>query len=155
MTINIPNYKNLTLKHLVLDYNGTIAKDGILIKSIEPLLYALSRHYEVHVITADTFGTVKTQLEAFEVTIKVLETDNHTQEKEAYINTLKSEHCVAMGNGSNDTDMLKTSALGIAIVGDEGCSTKTMMSSDIVCNSIVDALELLLNPKRLVATLRR
>ena len=155
MTINIPNYKNLTLKHLVLDYNGTIAKDGILIKSIEPLLYALSRHYEIHVITADTFGTVKAQLETFEISIKVLETDDHTQEKAAFIKTLNSKHCISMGNGNNDTQMLKTSALGIAIVGDEGCSTKTMLSSDIVCNSIVDALELLLNPKRLVATLRR
>jgi P-type E1-E2 ATPase len=155
MTINIPNYKNLTLKHLILDYNGTIAKDGILIKSIEPLLYALSRHYKVHVITADTFGTVKTQLETFDISIKVLETDNHTQEKAHYIKTLKGEHCISMGNGNNDTEMLKTSAIGIAIVGNEGCSTKTMMSSDIVCNCILDALELLLNPKRLVATLRR
>jgi soluble P-type ATPase len=29
------------------------------------------------------------------------------------------------------------------------------LSSDIVCNSITDALELLLNEKRLIATLRR
>ena len=155
MIIDIPYHKTLTLKHLVLDYNGTIAKDGVLIKAIEPLLYSLSAHYKVHVITSDTFGTVKAQLEAFDIMIKVLESDNHTAEKALYIGTLESEHCVAMGNGNNDRDMLRIAALGIAVIGEEGCNTQTMMSSDIVCHSIVDALELLLNPKRLVATLRR
>lgn len=29
MRIEIPGYKTMDLKYLILDYNGTIAKDGI------------------------------------------------------------------------------------------------------------------------------
>ena len=155
MTIDIPHHKNLTLKHVVLDYNGTIAKDGVLIKEIEPLLFALDQHYRVHVITSDTFGTVKAQLAGFNVLVKVLQSNNHTDEKSLYLDQLDADSCVAIGNGSNDMAMLQNAALGIALIGDEGSSTQTMLASDIVCTSIVDALELLLHPKRLVATLRR
>ena len=34
MKIEIPGYKELDLKYLVLDYNGTIARDGIIPESI-------------------------------------------------------------------------------------------------------------------------
>jgi soluble P-type ATPase len=40
-------------------------------------------------------------------------------------------------------------------MGDEGCAKETLLSSDIVCKNIVSAMELLLKPKRLIATLRR
>ena len=153
--ITIPHYKRLQLRHVVLDYNGTIAKDGQLKSEAASRLGALSERYKVHVITSDTFGTVKKQLEDFDVTVKVLSSGNHTLEKAAYVNELDSTFCVCVGNGNNDAEMLKCAVLGIALVGDEGCCTHTMMSSDIVCNKIEDALELLLNEKRLIATLRR
>ena len=153
--ITIPHYETLQLRHVVLDYNGTIAKDGQLKAEAGSLLGALSETYKVHVITSDTFGTVKKQLEDFNVTIKVLSSDNHTLEKAAYVNALDSTFCATVGNGNNDAEMIKCAALGIALVGDEGCCTRTLMSSDIVCNKIEDALELLLNEKRLIATLRK
>ncbi len=155
MTIKIPYYKTLELKHLVLDYNGTLAKDGILIKEASPLLYALGEHYTIHVITSDTFGTVKAQLEALDITLKVLHSDDHTKEKSDFIHSLGATHCIAIGNGSNDRLMLQNAALGIALIGNEGCSTRTVTSSDIICTSIKDALELTLNPKRMIATLRQ
>ena len=155
MTIKIPHYRTLELKHLVLDYNGTLAKDGILINESSPLLHTLSEHYTVHVITSDTFGTVQAQLKDYDITVKVLQSDNHTEEKSDYIQTLGSAHSVAVGNGSNDKLMLEKAALGIALIGNEGCSTHTLTSSDIVCTSINDALELTLSPKRMIATLRQ
>ena len=51
--------------------------------------------------------------------------------------------------------MLQNAVLGIALIGNEGCSSNTLASSDIVCTSITDALELTLSPKRLIATLRQ
>jgi soluble P-type ATPase len=50
--------------------------------------------------------------------------------------------------------MLETAALGIAVVLAEGTATATLNSADVVCVGIVPALELLLNPLRLTATLR-
>jgi len=153
--IEIPYYKTLTLEHVVLDYNGTIAKDGVLKVEVKSLLSELCKNYVVHVITADTFGSVKSQMENFSVIVKVLQTDNHTAEKAAYIDGLGKENCVAVGNGNNDSMMLYNATLGIAIIGDEGCATSTLLQSDISCVKIADALELLLNEKRLIATLRK
>ena len=155
MTIDIPHYRTLELKHLVLDYNGTLAKDGILIKEASPLLHALAEHYTIHVITSDTFGTVQAQLKGLDITVKVLQSDDHTGEKSDYIRMLGAAQCIAVGNGNNDRLMLQNAALGIALVGNEGCSTRTLTSSDVVCTGINDALELALNPKRMIATLRQ
>ena len=155
VNITVPHHKRLVLRDVVLDYNGTLAKDGELIERVDALLIALAERYRVHVITSDTFGSVKKQLAGFDVTVKVLESDDHTAEKAGYIDTLGCVHCAAVGNGNNDVAMLKTALLGIALIGDEGCSTKTLLESDIVCSDITDALGLLLNEKRLIATLRQ
>ena len=153
--IEIPNYKTIELEHIVLDYNGTIAKDGQLKEAVKALLPKLCERYTVHVITADTFGSVKAELQGFEVTVTVLTTNEHTQEKASYIEQLGKAKSVAIGNGNNDSEMLKNAILGIAVVGDEGCATATLLQSDISTTSIEDALMLLLHEKRLVATLRR
>ncbi|UFS62558.1 HAD family hydrolase [Sulfurimonas sp. HSL-3221] len=153
--IDIPHYATLRLRHVVLDYNGTLALDGALTPEAAALLGALCARYDVHVITSDTFGTVAKALAAFDVTVKVLQSSDHTGEKAAYIWELGAPHCAAVGNGGNDAQMLKAAGLGIALVGDEGCATATLMASDIVCKQIGEALGLLLNEKRLIATLRR
>ena len=154
MIIDIPNYKTLTLTDIVLDYNGTIAKDGELIDIIKPILKQLTSMYNVHIITADTFGSVAEQMKSFDLTIKVLETKHHTQEKQDYIKSIGSQNCVSVGNGNNDELMIEEAEIGIALLGDEGCSAKTLQKSNIVCKSIQSALELFLNTKRLIATLR-
>ena len=155
MTIDIPHFKRLELTHLVLDYNGTIAVDGELLPSLQRLLPKLCEAYQVHVITADTFGSVQQQLRDYPVTVKILTGEDHTQEKADYLVTLGAVHTVAIGNGNNDAAMLEKAALGIALIGKEGCATATLMQSDLACNTIEDALQLLLTPKRLIATLRR
>ncbi|DAB29956.1 MAG TPA: haloacid dehalogenase [Sulfurimonas sp. UBA12504] len=153
--ISIPNFKELRLSHVILDYNGTLAKDGLWKTQAKESLKKLSQEFIVHVITADTFGSVQTQLEEFDITIKVLNSNNHTQEKATYIQKLGAHSCLAIGNGNNDALMLQEAAISIALLGDEGCATKALMNSDIICKDITDALELLLNEKRLIATLRQ
>jgi len=152
--IIIPNYKTLVVTNIVLDYNGTIAKDGLLKEEVKPLLEKLTKEYKVYVITADTFGSVATQLKDYDVSVKILNSDNHTLEKATFVKSLTAENTVAIGNGNNDAMMLQTSLIGIAILGDEGCSSQTLLKSDITCKSIQNALELFLNTKRLIATLR-
>ena len=152
--IIIPNYKTLVVTNIVLDYNGTIAKDGLLKEEIKTILKQLCQKYKVHVITADTFGSVQTQLKGYDLSVKILNTDNHTLEKAEFVKSLNAVNTVAIGNGNNDALMLQNAVLGVAILGDEGCSSKTLLRSDITCKSIKDALELFLNTKRLIATLR-
>lgn len=42
----------------------------------------------------------------------------------------------------------------IAIVGGEGCAADALAAADVVCTDVHDAIDLLLTPMRLVATLR-
>jgi len=154
-TITVPGYGALTLRHIVLDYNGTLAKDGEPLAEALALLPELCERYRVHVITSDTFGTVEKALAAYDVTVTVLRSSDHTAEKAHYVDALGTAVCAAVGNGNNDAKMLEAAALGIALIGDEGCATRTLLASDIVCKQISEALELFLNAKRLVATLRR
>ena len=67
---------------------------------------------------------------------------------------LGPENVVAIGNGANDALMLKEAALGIAVIGEEGCSAALMKEADLVVTDIMNALGLVAHPERLVATLR-
>jgi soluble P-type ATPase len=50
--------------------------------------------------------------------------------------------------------MLRASRLGIAILGPEGAAGPTLGVADVVCRSITDALDLLLDRRTLVSTIR-
>lgn len=153
--IEIANFKTVKITDIVCDFNGTIAKDGVVLPEIKGLFEQLSKKYTLHVITADTFGSVHAQLKEYNTNIKVLSSDNHTKEKAQYVSTLGADNCIALGNGNNDKEMLHLAAIGISILGDEGCAKDALLSSDLTCKHITEAFDLLLHTKRLVATLRR
>jgi P-type E1-E2 ATPase len=152
--IDIPGNKILQLEYLVLDYNGTIAFDGALIDGVKKCLTELSQMLTVHVITADTFGSVKKALEDIDCKLAVIPLDRQDVAKLEYVKNLGREQTVSMGNGKNDCLMLKTSALGVAVIQGEGAAFETIASADVVCTDILSALSLLTNPLRLTATLR-
>ena len=109
----------------------------------------------VHVITADTFGKAKESLSQINCNLIILEPGSQDKAKEAYVLALGKESLIAIGNGLNDMLMLEQAALGIMLIQKEGAATNLLGVSDILCNSIHDALELLLNPLRIIATLRK
>jgi len=152
--IDVPGDKILQLEHLVLDYNGTIAFDGALIDGVKECLAELSKMLTIHVITADTFGSVKKALEDIDCKLAVIPLDHQDVTKLEYVKTLGCEQTVSMGNGKNDCLMLKASALGVAVIQGEGAAFETIASADVVCTDIRSALSLLSNPLRLIATLR-
>jgi len=152
--ISIPDYGELDLKNLVMDYNGTLALDGMLIEGVRETLTELSKSISLHVLTADTFGKAKSGLKGIDCTLSILADEDQQSGKLAYVQSLGAENTVSIGNGRNDQLMLKASALGIAVILEEGASAQTLLAADIVCTSIVSALKLLSNPLRVVATLR-
>lgn len=152
--IVIPGHKSLRLEHLVLDYNGTLARDGKLIVGVKGLLAVLAEKLKIHVLTAGTFGDPRSELDGVRCAVLTLpERDQHKGKRE-YVKDLGFERTVCIGNGRNDRLMLKEAALGIAVVQEEGAATDAVGAADVVCGNIVSALDLLLNSKRLVATLR-
>lgn len=152
--INIPGITKLHAEHLVLDYNGTVAEDGKLIIGVAEILNRISDNLEVHVITADTFGKAAEELEDVKCTLYIIGKGDQQKQKLDFIESLGAEKVISIGNGFNDVLMLKESSLGIAVIQKEGTSAKTLGAADIVVTSITDALELILNPLRIAATLR-
>ena len=142
------------MSHLILDYNGTLAADGSLLPGVAERLEILAKHLEIHIVTADTFGSVRNQVAHLPVQLAVIPPEKQAQAKAAYLEKLGPANSVAIGNGRNDALMLKEAALGIAVMQTEGAATAALLAAEVVTSEIVDALDLLLHPDRLKATLR-
>jgi soluble P-type ATPase len=117
-------------------------------------LEILAKHLEIHIVTADTFGSVRTQVARLPVELAVIPPEKQAQAKAAYMENLGPANAVAIGNGRNDALMLQQAALGIAVMQTEGAAIQALLAADVVTPGIVDALDLLLQPDRLKATLR-
>lgn len=153
LTVSIPGREELHLSHLILDYNGTIALDGEIIDAIRPRLEELARALKIYVITADTHGTAREKCAELPVKVLTFPTEQ--------VGRIKAEEAVALrggvaciGNGYNDIQMSDVCGLSICVIGREGCCGALLSHADVVVTSIEDALDLLLKPHRLRATLR-
>lgn len=153
--IDIPGKGVYRFEHLVLDLNGTISLDGAVIEGVSERLELLRRLVDIVIVTADTRGKAQELGEDLRVKIHILHPGDEQEQKFRLVRQLGSEVTVSMGNGSNDASMLKESGLGICILGPEGASSETMANCDLVISDINAALDLLLKPGRLIATLRR
>ncbi len=154
IAVDIPGHPPLRLEHLVLDYNGTLAVDGRPEPGVRETLNRLAGQLTVHVVTADTFGLARSGLEGVDCRLSILPPGAQDAAKLAYVHRLGAGGCAAAGNGRNDRLMLRAAALGIAVILGEGASAETLAAGDVVCVGILPALELLLHPLRLTATLR-
>ncbi len=154
ITIEIPGFETLELKHLVMDYNGTLALDGELFEGLEAVLNRLSEKLQLHIITADTFGRVAENIKNVNCRLHIIGKEKQNEQKQQYVESLGFAKVCAIGNGANDGLMLQAAALGIALIQAETAAVKTIMSADLVANSVFDALALFENTKRLLASLR-
>ncbi len=154
LEISIPDFGVLRLEHLVLDVNGTLTFNGKLPEQVKQKLVELSQNLKIHVLTADTFGTARSELSDVPCIVHILEGTEMDKQKEAYVNGLDAESVVSFGNGRNDRRMLKAARLGVAVLGRESCATDALLAADICIVDVVDGLDLLLHPKRLIATLK-
>jgi len=153
--IDIPGFGSLDAAHLVLDYNGTIALDGALLPGVAERVRAFSERMEVRVVTADTFGRVRKELEGLPCEVEVLTPGDEAGAKLEVVRRLGPERVAAVGNGANDALMLEAASLGVAVVGGEGAAAAAMRAADVVVADVLAGLDLLLKPLRLKATLRR
>ncbi len=154
MKIEIPQYRTLELKYLLIDFNGTIAADGTVSENIKKKLEQISAQLDIYVLTADTHGTAKKMCEDMPVTVYTFPNCGAAEEKQKLVNSLGREFCAAIGNGRNDIAMCQDSCLSIAVIGKEGACSKLIGHTDVCVTSIEDGLDLLILPKRLIATLR-
>lgn len=152
--LKIPGFGTFALEHLVLDYNGTLALDGNLLPGVREVLGLLAQELEIHVVTADTFGIAADQLAGLPLNLTILPQAEQAEAKLGHVRRLGAKSVVAIGNGRNDRKMLEAAAIGIFTFQKEGGSLRSLSRADVITPNVLDALELLRYPNRLVATLR-
>ena len=155
LNFDISGFGCCEIRYVVCDCNGTIALDGDVIDGVGDCFQRLSdQGVEVFVLTADIHGTASEKLSNLACTLEVIGKEKQAQQKQDFVQSLGLEQVFAVGNGANDQLMLKSSRIGVSVVGQEGLNTQALKNANIITNSITDALELLLNPTRLIATLK-
>lgn len=154
LVVDIPGWRRLELAHLVLDLNGTLARDGALLGGVAPAVMHLTGVLTVHLATADTFGGAGDLLPP-PVRLVRLTPGQEAEQKRDLVLGLGAESCAALGNGANDALMLAAAGLGVAVIGPEGAARAAMEAADLVVGDPLAGLGLFLRPDRLRATLRR
>jgi soluble P-type ATPase len=150
----IPGYGRLEIKNLILDYNGTIAKDGKLLEGLKEIIVKLADVVDVYVLTADTYGSVEKEMAGLPVKVQVIKGENELLEKRDFARELGANVTMAIGNGYNDQLLFREVKISIVVMGCEACATILFNIADLVASDIYDALGLLLNPTRLRSSLR-
>ncbi len=153
LTIPRPGLTPLELNHLVLDFNGTLALRGAVVDGVAERCQKLSQQLQLHCVTGDTYGTAKHALDGLPIQLHVLPMTGQSIAKRDYITQLQGG-VIAIGNGWNDRLMLAEADLGLAVMMSEGAASATLMAADAAFTSILDALDALSIPERMVAVLR-
>lgn len=154
LAIDVPGFGLIQLEHLVSDFTGTLSVDGALLTGVREPLSRIADLLRIHILTADTFGKARAELHGIPCEIHILTGEGHDMQKLRYVEGLGAVRVAAFGNGNNDRGMLKAARVGIAVTEGEGCATDAIMAADIHVAGAKSGLDLLLNPKRLKASLR-
>jgi len=150
----IPGKGEFRIKSIVFDVNGTLALGGKIDENVKKRLQQLAKNTKTHIITADTYGTIEKEMQNTGISIHRVTPPGEAEQKEKFVKSIGEGETLALGNGANDALMLKTAALGICVIDAEGASAKAISSADIVVLGTDNALGLLENPTRMLATLR-
>ena len=155
LNLNIPGCKKFKVEKIVFDLNGTIACDGSLIDGVKERINSLADEFKIYILTADTFGTVREMVDGLAIEVAIIEEEDGTGYKRDFIRNIGSDETIAIGNGNNDRLMVKEAAIGIALIGNEGAALDTILNSDLVISDIYDVFDILEEPARLIASLRK
>lgn len=157
ITVDIPGFGRRAIHTVVSDYTGTLSYQGKLTPGTKPLLRRLRRIVDLEIVTADTYGTARQQLRGIAVPY-MLRSKRQDLEKRAFVKRFDLKSVAALGNGNNDRFLLRVVAeaggLAIAVDNGEGCALNTLLHAHIFILGASNALNLLLNPTALKATLR-
>ncbi|OGG48332.1 hypothetical protein A2761_03350 [Candidatus Kaiserbacteria bacterium RIFCSPHIGHO2_01_FULL_51_33] len=157
--VDIPGFHKIDLRVLVTDYTGTHACGGVLVPGARERLVRLSELLDIHVLTSDTFGTVKKELAGIPHTLRLLDGKSHDKQKAKFIwELIRGNRIAAFGNGRNDRLMLRAvrqaGGIAVAIDNGEGCAVEAQREANVFVHGSIAALDLLFDTNRLKATLR-
>lgn len=152
--IEIPGRFTYIIENAVFDYNGTIASNGNISQSVREKINELSKLVNVYVLTADTYGSAAKECSGLNLKLLTFSNCLAADFKAKIVSDLGNDNSICFGNGYNDIKMFDKALLKVAVLGDEGMCSELLFKSDIIVKSIEDGINLLLNPKSLIADLR-
>jgi soluble P-type ATPase len=157
IAIDIPGFVGRDIRIVVSDYTGTQSRGGSVRPAVRKRLKKLAKLVDLHIVTADSFGTAKKELKGI-VKPYYLRTGRHDVEKAGYVSRFELAHVAAFGNGNNDRLMLKAvkegGGLAVAVDNGEGCAIDALLNAHLLVAGGANAIDLLLDPTRAKATLR-
>ncbi len=158
ISIKIPGFGTLEIRTVVSDYTGTLSCRGKLSPGVRECILMLQEWVDLHVVSADSFGTATQELSGL-LAPKIMPQDvPHDVWKQEYVRNLDPSHVAAFGNGNNDRLMLKLvkdeGGVAIAVDNGEGCATDALLNANLLIHGAADALTLLLTRSSCKATLR-
>jgi soluble P-type ATPase len=158
IAIDIPGFGKLQINALLSDYTGTLACGGKLTPGVQDRLIRLAQLVDIHVLTADSFGTAEAELTGLPLVCRRLEGAGEDLHKQRYATELNPYCLASFGNGNNDRLHLKVvkeaGGLAVAVDNGEGCALDAILNANLFVTGAVNALDLLLEPTRVRATLR-
>jgi soluble P-type ATPase len=158
IAIDIPGFGKLQINSVLSDYTGTLTFSGKLVPGVRDRLRRLAELVDVHVVTADTFGTAAKELKGLPLVCRRLNGQKEDVQKARYAEELNPRYVASFGNGNNDRRHLKlvkeAGGLAVAVENGEGCALEAILNANFLVVGAVNALDLLLEPTRLRATLR-
>ena len=85
LEIAIPGGEILRLEHLVADFNGTMACDGVLLPGARDALCRVAEKLAIHIVTADTFGKAREALSGIPCKLAILPEGGQDSAKLRYV----------------------------------------------------------------------
>ena len=153
MVFDIPGQGQFTIKTLILDLNGTLSLGGWLVEGVKPRLQKIrAAGVRVVLFTGNTRGDADKI--AADLGIEWGLAKNANDKRELAL-SLGPDTCASIGNGLIDVELMKVVKLRIVTLQAEGVHVETLQNSDIIVPTINDALDLFVDPQRMVATLRK
>jgi soluble P-type ATPase len=158
IAVDIPGFGRLELGTVASDYTGTLSRGGKVSDDVRGRLVQLAGLVDIHILTADTFGTADRELVGLPVTVHRLDAMGQDVQKTRFVEKMNAAQVVAFGNGNNDRLFLgavkKAGGLAVAIDNGEGCAMDTLQNANLFIVGAENALDLLIETNRLKATLR-
>jgi soluble P-type ATPase len=156
--VEIPGFGEREIRTIISDFAGTLSTSGKVLPEVREKLIRLAELVDIHIVTADTFGTASRELEGVPMTLRILDAGREHEQKAVYASRHHPKYVAAMGNGNNDRLLLvrvkEAGGLAIAVENGDGCAMETLLQGHVFIHGAANALDLLLEPLRILGTLR-
>jgi len=153
MRYTIPGHNSLEINTIILDLNGTLSIGGKIPDGVKERIEQLKKMgFNLILFTGNTRNDADELAKDLGIEWRLAKT---AEDKQDLAIELGAESSASIGNGLIDVELTKTVRLGVVTIQAEGVHTKTLEAADIIVPTINDALDLFLDPDRLIATLRR